>query len=47
MQTIITVLAEPTPDDRFPGRQCVTLGFFLPSGCYATAMLRQLMAYVE
>jgi tRNA pseudouridine13 synthase len=47
VQAIITVLAAPEPDECFPGRQRVTLSFFLPSGCYATAVLRQLMGYVE
>ncbi|HET8680951.1 MAG TPA: hypothetical protein VFM54_03660 [Micromonosporaceae bacterium] len=32
------------PDDRIPGRFRVQLSFFLSSGCYATAAVRQLAA---
>jgi tRNA pseudouridine13 synthase len=35
----------PAPDEFFSGRSRVTLSFFLPSGCYATAALRQILGY--
>ncbi|MFE0104623.1 tRNA pseudouridine(13) synthase TruD [Streptomyces sp. NPDC059009] len=31
------------PDDAFPGRHAVEVGFQLPAGCYATTALRQLI----
>jgi tRNA pseudouridine13 synthase len=31
------------PDESHPGRSCVEIDFHLPSGCYATAAVRQLM----
>jgi tRNA pseudouridine13 synthase len=34
------------PDGTTPGRASVSLGFFLPSGCYATAAIRQLFAWL-
>lgn len=41
-----TVLAgEPEPDEDFPGRLRVELRFFLPSGSYATAAIRQILGY--
>jgi len=32
----------PVPDERFPGRQKVTLAFALPPGSYATLVVRSL-----
>lgn len=32
-------------DDRHPGKIKVTLSFCLPSGCYATMLIRQLFYY--
>lgn len=46
VQTIVTV-GEIAPDEFFPGRSRVTLSFFLPSGCYATAAMRQLLGYLR
>ncbi len=46
VQTIMTV-SDIAADECFPGRQRVTLGFFLPSGCYATAAMRQLIGYMR
>lgn len=34
----------PAPDERFPGRQKVTLTFTLPPGSYATLVVRSLLA---
>ncbi len=34
----------PAPDERFPGRQKVTLTFALPPGSYATLVVRSLLA---
>ncbi|SDT80594.1 tRNA pseudouridine(13) synthase TruD [Actinoplanes derwentensis] len=42
VQTTIAVGASE-PDDRLPGRYRVHLRFFLPSGSYATAAIRQLL----
>ncbi|MFI2209799.1 tRNA pseudouridine(13) synthase TruD [Streptomyces sp. NPDC020141] len=42
VQTLVTV-ERSGPDDAFPGRRAVEVGFLLPSGCYATAALRQLV----
>lgn len=42
IQTALTVGADG-PDDAFPGRRAVEVSFLLPSGCYATAALRQLV----
>jgi tRNA pseudouridine13 synthase len=33
------------PDPAFPGRFTVNMRFFLPSGCYATAFIRQFAVY--
>jgi tRNA pseudouridine13 synthase len=44
IQTSIAVEG-PGDDERIVGRYCVGLRFFLPSGSYATAAIRQLMAY--
>ncbi|MFD9811789.1 tRNA pseudouridine(13) synthase TruD [Streptomyces sp. NPDC059080] len=40
IQTALTVGADG-PDGAFPGRRAVEVSFLLPSGCYATAALRQ------
>ncbi|MER5987664.1 tRNA pseudouridine(13) synthase TruD [Streptomyces sp. NPDC001787] len=42
VQTLVTV-ERAGPDDAFPGRHAVEVGFLLPSGCYATAAMRQLV----
>ncbi|CAL9627689.1 tRNA pseudouridine(13) synthase TruD [Streptomyces sp. enrichment culture] len=42
VQTVVTV-ERTGPDDAFPGRHAVEVSFLLPSGCYATAALRQLV----
>ncbi len=39
--------ARPEPDELLDGTHRLTLGFPLPSGCYATAALRQLLAYTS
>jgi len=44
VQTVLNA-ENPAPDEFFPGRSRVTLSFFLPSGCYATAALRQILDY--
>jgi tRNA pseudouridine13 synthase len=44
VQTVLNA-ENPAPDEVFPGRSRVTLSFFLPSGCYATAALRQILGY--
>ncbi len=44
VQTVLNA-ESPAPDEFFPGRSRVTLSFFLPSGCYATAALRQVLGY--
>jgi tRNA pseudouridine13 synthase len=44
VQTRLRV-STPEPDELVAGTYRVTLGFPLPSGCYATAALRQLLAY--
>ncbi|MEU6073968.1 tRNA pseudouridine(13) synthase TruD [Micromonospora sp. NPDC047074] len=44
VQTTISVDA-PCDDHRFAGRSSLGLRFFLPSGSYATAAVRQVMAY--
>ncbi len=46
LQTVVTV-GGFRPDEEFAGRFQATLGFFLPSGCYATAAVRQLVTYVS
>lgn len=46
VQTTVTVTARE-PDAHHPGAYQVTLGFFLPSGCYATAAVRQLLAFTR
>ncbi|UNO43220.1 tRNA pseudouridine(13) synthase TruD [Streptomyces sp. MST-110588] len=43
IQTTVTA-EEEGPDEEFPGRRAVEVSFLLPSGCYATAALRQLIA---
>ncbi|MET8760697.1 tRNA pseudouridine(13) synthase TruD [Lentzea sp. NPDC004782] len=45
VQTVVSVSGFG-PDTEFPGRFQATLGFFLPSGCYATAAVRQLVSYI-
>jgi tRNA pseudouridine13 synthase len=48
--TVVQALVEVAgvgPDTARPGRFSTTLGFFLPSGSYATAAVRQLVAQVE
>jgi tRNA pseudouridine13 synthase len=45
VQSVISV-GQVAPDDRIDGRSEVTLTFFLPSGCYATAAVRQFLGYV-
>lgn len=42
VQTVVTV-SPAEPDDHREGRAKVGLNFFLPSGCYATAAVRQLL----
>ncbi len=42
VQTVVSV-GVPTPDEFFAGRHRVTVRFLLPSGCYATAVIRQLL----
>ncbi len=37
----------PAPDERFPGRQKITLTFALPPGSYATLLVRSLLAAGE
>ncbi|MGQ9802934.1 MAG: tRNA pseudouridine(13) synthase TruD [Anaerolineae bacterium] len=37
----------PAPDERFPGRQKITLTFALPPGAYATLVVRSLLAAEE
>ncbi len=37
----------PAPDERFPGRQKITLTFALPPGSYATLVVRSLLAAGE
>lgn len=44
LQTSISV-AEQAPDADHPGRSQVTLDFFLPSGCYATSAVLQILRY--
>lgn len=44
VQTHVTVMSSG-PDQYFPERSCVRLNFFLPSGCYATTAMRQLLGY--
>ncbi|WP_410575593.1 tRNA pseudouridine(13) synthase TruD [Amycolatopsis sp. cmx-4-61] len=46
VQTTVTISGF-APDEHHPGAFEVTLGFFLPSGCYATAAVRQLMTIVS
>ncbi|HET8662501.1 MAG TPA: tRNA pseudouridine(13) synthase TruD [Micromonosporaceae bacterium] len=43
VQTMVSI-GPDEPDERIPGRFRVRLSFFLPSGCYATAAVRQLTA---
>jgi tRNA pseudouridine13 synthase len=45
VQTVVAV-EEPGPDEFRPGRFRAGLSFFLPSGCYATAAVRQLIGLV-
>jgi tRNA pseudouridine13 synthase len=45
VQTLVQA-GEPEPDDAFPGRRCVELRFFLPSGSYATAAIRQIVGHL-
>jgi tRNA pseudouridine13 synthase len=43
--TVVQVVAdfgEPEPDSFFPSRCSVPISFMLPSGCYATMVLRQI-----
>ena len=44
VQTAVRV-GENEPDERHPGRRKVTLEFFLRSGSYATAVVRQFLKY--
>jgi tRNA pseudouridine13 synthase len=44
VQTTVLV-SEPEKDEDFAGCQCVELRFFLPSGSYATAAIRQILGY--
>jgi tRNA pseudouridine13 synthase len=37
-------IAEPEPDERFPGRQRLMVSFILPRGSYATMVLKALVA---
>lgn len=46
VQTRIAI-GQAKPDEFAEGRASVRLGFFLPSGCYATAAVRQLVAVVS
>ncbi|MFH9296746.1 tRNA pseudouridine(13) synthase TruD [Streptomyces sp. NPDC017520] len=45
VQTVIEV-SDRANDEYFPGRKRVELTFFLPSGSYATAAIRQLVAWI-
>jgi tRNA pseudouridine13 synthase len=40
-------VSPPAPDERFPGRQKITLTFALPPGSYATLVVRSLLAAGE
>jgi len=42
VQTVVSI-SRAEPDDHREGRSKVGLNFFLPSGCYATAAVRQLL----
>lgn len=44
IQTEIQI-GSAAPDPAFPGRFMVNMRFFLPSGCYATAFIRQFAGY--
>ncbi|MFE2409322.1 tRNA pseudouridine(13) synthase TruD [Kitasatospora sp. NPDC059408] len=44
VQTTVS-LSPAAPDELNPGRSRIGLGFFLPSGSYATAAVRQLLAH--
>ena len=44
VQTTVSITRD-RPDERIPGMFQVGLNLFLPSGCYATAAVRQLLAY--
>ncbi|MEE1782946.1 tRNA pseudouridine(13) synthase TruD [Streptomyces sp. SP17BM10] len=44
VQTTVS-LSAAAPDELNPGRSRIGLGFFLPSGSYATAAVRQLLAH--
>lgn len=44
VQSVVTTGACQA-DDAHPGRFQIWLGFSLPSGCYATAAIRQLLVY--
>jgi tRNA pseudouridine13 synthase len=46
VQTVLNVVTV-AEDSRSEGRFTMTVRFFLPSGCYATAVMRQLMSYDE
>lgn len=41
VQTVVEI-GDRKPDEHFPGQMRVELGFFLPSGSYATAAVRQM-----
>ncbi|PCG84225.1 tRNA pseudouridine(13) synthase TruD [Streptomyces sp. WZ.A104] len=45
VQTSVLV-SGPEPDEEFPGRLRAELRFFLPSGSYATAAIRQILGYL-
>jgi tRNA pseudouridine13 synthase len=36
-------LSRPQPDDLYPGRSKVTIGFFLPGGAFATMLIKRLL----
>jgi len=46
VQTTVS-MTRHEPDERIPGMFRVGLNLFLPSGCYATAAVRQLLAYAR
>ncbi|HOT91811.1 MAG TPA: tRNA pseudouridine(13) synthase TruD [Anaerolineae bacterium] len=39
------VVRPPSADEYFPGRQAITVNFTLPSGCYATLVVKAAAAY--
>jgi tRNA pseudouridine13 synthase len=46
VQSIVSVAAAE-PDQAHSGRYCCNLRFFLPSGCYATVVVRQLLSFLR